>query len=158
MIPLHETERIFTTMVDVEASALAGLSNVFLIITRLSDGLVYDFASSVFKATAIVSSPQTMAALNSAKVPGTYYYDFETSGMVADSYIARVTCSSAANVPQEGELKVGGQAQETRELWRITGLDTATPVSTRVSAIRAGASVEVSLKGDPNVKIVSQRL
>ena len=156
-IALNSTERIHASMVNAESSALAGLSNVFLTITRSSDGLVYDFASAVFKATAIVSGVQAMTALNSAKVPGAYYYDFETSGLVADSYLMRVTCSSAVNVPQEGELKVGGQAQHNKEVWQIMGLDTATPVSTMVSAIKVGASIEVTLTGDPGVKIVSQR-
>lgn len=157
MIPLNETEQIHATMVNAAASTLAGLSNVFLIIVRKSDGFQYDYASALFKASSLVSATHAMSALNSALIPGTYQYTFDTSGFAADSYVMRVTCSAAANTPQEGELKVGGAAQESREVWQIMGLDTTTPVSTAVSTIRAGASIEVTLTGDPNIKIVSQR-
>lgn len=49
------------------------------------------------------------------------------------------------------------QDERLQEIWTIQGLDSTIPVSTTASAIRAGASIEVTMSGDPNIKIVSQR-
>jgi len=39
---------------------------------------------------------------------GKYYYDFNTTGFVDDTYEVRVDCPSGNNSPQIGEIKVGG--------------------------------------------------
>jgi len=102
-----QTEQIEVLALDSSGNPLAGLSDVYLRIRRISDGWFLDFADNTFKASGHVQPEVTMAEVDGTNDPGKYYYAFATAGFPDDSYQLRASCSSAANFPQVGELKVG---------------------------------------------------
>ena len=73
-------------------------------------------------------------------------FQFEVSTINTGSGLS----SAQASTITQTNARVG-------ELWTIQGLDTATPVSTAVSSIKAGASIQLDISGDPETKVVTQR-
>lgn len=108
-IQTGQTERIRVTMLDGALAPLTGLSNVLLSIERDSDGHGFDFADLTFKAGGWTTRYQVMTETPNAW--GKYHYDFDTptitNPVADDTYTMTADCVSAANVPQDGELKVG---------------------------------------------------
>lgn len=115
-----QSERIeVLALVDSSGNPLTGLSNVNLAIRRVSDGCWLDFFDNTFKTSGWTTRQATMAEIDAINDAGKYRYDFNTSGFADDTYEMRADCSSAANFPQIGELKVGGYVDEISDTWRI---------------------------------------
>lgn len=111
------SEPIFTTgLVDASKTLLTGLSNVYLRIMRQSDDYYLDFGDMTFKA-----SPGTptvaMAEVDATNLPGLYRYVFDLSSVTNetqnDEYVFRVTCASAENAPQEGQINTDDLAAKS---------------------------------------------
>lgn len=109
-ITTGETE-VITAVMLLLAVLQTGLTNVLLKIHRTSDDYIYDFNDNTFKNSGWTSATAVMAEINATDLPGQYKYSFDTSAIsnatVDDSYILTVTCASADNVPQTGEIKTG---------------------------------------------------
>lgn len=109
-IETDATEVILSTMTKL-AILQTGLIDVLLKIYRTSDNYIYDFNDNTFKVSGWTSIVQTMSEIDSTNLPGQYRYTFDTSAIVNstvdDTYMCIVTCASADNVPQLGEIKVG---------------------------------------------------
>ncbi len=102
-----QTEQIRVTALDIEAAYITGLTDVLLEIRRESDGYYLDFNDSTFKNSGWTTRQEQMAELDVTNSPGTYFYNFDTTGFSDDNYYIRVTSATAYNTPWEGELKVG---------------------------------------------------
>ncbi len=150
------TERIRATALSATAALLTGLGDVLIEIRRKSDGFYYDFNDSTFKAAGWTTRQQAMTELDATNSAGTYYYDFNTSGLSDDEYFIRVTSVTAVNVPQEGELKVGGLAEQVKEVWQELNLDPSNPV-TRTETSTSFDDVTVTHTGNPEISITSTR-
>jgi hypothetical protein len=105
------TERIEAVVLDGSLAPLTGLTTVVVSIRRASDDTFYDFNDFTFKASGWTTRQQQMSEIDSANAPGEYAYDWDTSAMTNperdDTYEIRVDeTTSAANVPQVGELKI----------------------------------------------------
>lgn len=111
LIQTGQTEQIEVLILDLAGSPLTGLSDILLSIRRISDGYRYDFNDLTFKNAGWTTRQQTMAEISSIYDSGVYYYSFDTSAITNvtanDTYQIRVDCTSASNVPQVAELKVG---------------------------------------------------
>lgn len=109
-IQSNDTEVIIATMTLLKVLQ-TGLTDVLLKIHRTSDDLIFDFNDNTFKDTGLVSDTQVMTEIDATDLPGQYKYAFDTSAITNpvadDNYILIVTCASADNVPQRGEIKVG---------------------------------------------------
>jgi hypothetical protein len=103
-----DPERIEALMLDGSGNPLTGLSNVLLAVRRTSDGYWLDFNDNTFKNTGWTTRQLAMTEVDAANDAGKYKYDFDTTGFSDDTYEIRVDCTGADNVPQVGELKVGG--------------------------------------------------
>jgi hypothetical protein len=113
-IQTDATERIECLILDGALSPLTGLTDILISIRRISDGFWYDFADDTFKNFGWTTRQLAMTETDSSNDPGVYHYDFDTSAIAYavadDTYQIRVDQSpgtSAKNVPQVGELKVG---------------------------------------------------
>lgn len=102
-----QSERILATALDANGDFVISLADVLLEIRRKSDSYYYDFDDNTFKNSGWVTKQEVMAELDATNSPGTYFYNFDTSGLSDDEYYIRVTSVTAANSPWEGELKVG---------------------------------------------------
>lgn len=114
-------EPIVVLIVDQNGDELTGLVDIKIKIRRGSDGFYLDWSDNNFKAfpTQLL---EALAEVSSVLSPGEYYLNtathvegFDTSTFVqlVDEEQYFVTAvqdggSSAANVPQMGEIKVGG--------------------------------------------------
>ena len=85
-----------------------------------------------------------------------YYFDFNTTGFSDDTYFIRSTSATGVNVPQEGELVVGGYVDEVTEMWKERGLDSASPV-TRTETSTSWDSEPVEHTVNPEISITSTR-
>jgi len=103
-----QTERIEVIATNILGIPLTGLTDVLLAIRRISDGKWLDFNDNTFKSSGWTTRQQTMTEINATYDAGKYYYDFNTTGFSDDTYELRCECASAGNMPQIGELKVGG--------------------------------------------------
>lgn len=103
-----EIEKILITSLDENGDFITALSDVYIEITRLSDGYYLDFDDNTFKNSGWVSKTQLMVELDSSNSPGVYFYNFNTSGFDDDDYYIRVISVTSANSPWEGVLRVGG--------------------------------------------------
>lgn len=103
-----QTERILITALDENGDFITGLSDVLVEIQRTSDNYYLDFNDNTFKASGWATRQETMTELYYSYSPGSYYYDFDTTGFSDDEYFIRVTSATAENSPYEGYLKVGG--------------------------------------------------
>lgn len=101
------TERIYASALGSGGIPLTGLSNVLLAILRKSDNFYLDFNDNTFKSSGWTTRQIAMTQLSASLSPGDYYYNFNTTGFSDNEYFLRVTCSSAVNMPLEGEIKVG---------------------------------------------------
>lgn len=110
-IPQGATEPIEALILDESLDPLTGKSDILVWIRRKSDGLTYDWNDSTFKAYASCGAPrQTMTEVDSTNYPGQYARNW-TSPSADDVYEVTVDQSpgtDAANVPQVGEIRVGG--------------------------------------------------
>jgi len=94
-------ERINTLIVSSLGSPVINAS-VFVRIRR-KDGKFWNgtaFQTGLFSIA--------MLQVNLSTAPGEYFYDFNTTGLLADTYYIRVESADGANVPQLAEIKVGG--------------------------------------------------
>jgi len=105
-IQLNDTEKLLVTAIDADGNFLTGLSDVLLTIKRKSDGAYLDFSDNTFKTLGLVNVSVVMAETDVALFPGSYFYDFDTTGLPVDTYFMRATSVTAANMPQEGDLQV----------------------------------------------------
>jgi hypothetical protein len=155
-----DTETLVAVM-TLAGSLQTGLSDVLLKIRRTSDDYLYDFNDDTFKASGWTSVTQVMSEVSAANVPGQYEWDFDTSAITNetadDTYIFSVTCASADNVPQQGELKVDQWVQDLFDEHDATQVDVAgvqsdtDNIQTRIpAALVAGlmASDAVAVSGD----------
>lgn len=110
------TERIYATMLNASGATVTGLTNVLLEVRRKSDGKYFDFDDNTFKTSGWTTRQGVMTELDGTNSAGVYYYDFNTTQHSTvygeETYFMRVTSSSAANDPLEGELKVGGYVDQ----------------------------------------------
>ena len=102
-----QIEQIRVTALDIVSAFITGLTDVLLEIRRESDGYYLDFNDSTFKNSGWTTRQQQMTELDSTYSPGTYFYDYDTTGFSDDNYFIRATSATAHNTPWEGELKVG---------------------------------------------------
>ena len=119
---------------------------MLLEIRRESDGFYFDFNDTTFKNSGWTTRQQQMAELNVTNSPGTYFYNFDTTGLSDDNYYIRATSITAYNTPWESELKVGDF---------VDNLDTT--ISSRASETNATSNKnEIIVEIDANeVKIDS---
>ncbi len=111
------SEPIFTAgLVDSAKALLTGLSDVYLRIMRQSDDYYLDFGDMTFKAspgTATVA----MSEVDATNLAGVYRYVFDLSSVtnesLNDEYHFRVTCASAENAPQEGQINTDDLAAKS---------------------------------------------
>jgi len=103
-----QTERFIVTALDESGDFVTGLSDVLLEIQRTSDNYYLDFDDNTFKVSGWTTRQETMTELYYSYSPGSYYYDFDTTGFSDDEYYLRATSATAENSPYEGYLKVGG--------------------------------------------------
>lgn len=113
-IQTDETERIEVLILDGNLDSLTGLTDILISIRRVSDGYWYDFSDDTFKNSGWTTRQQAMTETDSTNDPGVYHYDFDTSAITNaaanDTYQINADQSpgtTAKNVPQIGELKVG---------------------------------------------------
>lgn len=118
-IQTGDTERIEAVVLDGSLDPLTGKTDILLSIRRVSDGQWYDFNDDTFKAIGWTTRQQQMTETDATNDPGTYHHDFDTSAITNaatdDTYEVRVDQSpgtDAANVPQVGEVKVGGYVDD----------------------------------------------
>lgn len=120
-IKTGEKEPIVVLIVDQNGDPLTGLSNIEIKVRRGSDGFYLDWSDNVFKA----SPTQLLEALEEISAtfsPGEYQLNTPThvDGLDTSTFVQLVdeeqyfvTCvqdgaDTASNVPQIGEIKVGG--------------------------------------------------
>lgn len=108
------TEQIVAVALDASLVALTGLTDLKLMIRRVSDGWSYDFADATFKVAGWGTRQQAMTEVSAANYPGEYQYTWNTGAITNptanDAYLLTVTQTpgtTVKNVPQVGELKVG---------------------------------------------------
>lgn len=121
-IQTGDTEPIESLVVDVQGEPITGLTNLYVVLRRVSNGSAYfDWADNTFKAVP-TQLKQQMVEIDSSRSPGAYRLDaaphtkgFNTSVITNpqanDTYVFRLvqdgSPQNAANVPQIGEIKVG---------------------------------------------------
>ena len=96
------TERIEILLLDSSDVEVTGAA-VTLKIRRKSDGKFW--TGTVFQ-TAVTTV--SMTEVDATDAPGEYFYNFVTLGLDDDDYYLIADADSGANIPQKGELKVGG--------------------------------------------------
>lgn len=101
-----QTARIEITAFDGAGDPVTGLTDVLVLIRRVSDGFYLDFDDNTFKDSGWTDIDQVMSEVNAVHSAGEYLYDFDTTGFADDIYEFRSTCASATNFPQVGELTV----------------------------------------------------
>lgn len=113
------TEVIVTTMTLLKVLQ-TGLVDVLLKIHRVSDDFIYDFNDDTFKSSGWTAQTVVMTEIDATNLAGQYKYSFDTSiitnAAVDDTYTLIVTCASADNVPQRGEIKVGQYLDDITEI------------------------------------------
>lgn len=120
-IKTGEKEPIVVLIVDQDGNPLTGLTDIKIRVRRGSDGFYLDWSDNTFKATPaqlLVALEQISAVLS----PGEYQLNtvihvdgFDTSTFVQlvdeEQYFVTAVqdgADTASNVPQIGEIKVGG--------------------------------------------------
>lgn len=110
-IPQGANEYIEALILDDSLATLTGKTDILVWIRRQSDGLTYDWNDSTFKAYGSCTTPrQTMTEVDATNYPGQYRRAW-TAPSADDVYEVTVDQSpgtDAANVPQIGEIRVGG--------------------------------------------------
>ena len=129
-----QTERILITALDENGDFITGLSDVLVEIQRTSDNYYLDFNDNTFKASGWTTRQETMTELYYSYSPGSYYYDFDTTGFSDDEYFIRVTSATAENSPYEGYLKVGGYVDNIDASISTRSTHTADNVKTAIEA------------------------
>lgn len=127
-IPTGSNEPVVVLVVDANGDPLTGKSDIKIQIRRRSNGEYFDWSDSTFKAYALVTSPLlTLVEVSAVASPGEYELDspglghdkgFDTSNIVNpladDHYFVTAIqdggSADAANMPQIGEIRVGGIA------------------------------------------------
>lgn len=95
-------ERIEVLLLDASNDPVTSAS-VTLKIRRKSDGKFWNGTNFQVNGVAL-----NMIEVDSVNEPGKYYYSFDTSTLDADEYYFRADSEDGTNVPQIGEMKVGG--------------------------------------------------
>lgn len=103
-----QTERILASALDINNDFIDSLTDMLIEIERKSDGYYYDFDDDTFKTSGWTTRQNQMVELDTVNSLGTYYYDFDTTGLSDDEYYIRVSSVTAINSPWEDDLKVGG--------------------------------------------------
>lgn len=106
-----ETQNISSIVLANEAP-VTGLTDVLLSIRRLSDDYFLDFDDNVFKSSGWSTRLYQMVEVDATNAPGWYQYDFDTIGFSDDDYLIEVDSVSGDNVPQSGQILVGGSLDE----------------------------------------------
>lgn len=96
------TERIEILLLNSSNVEVTG-ATVTLKIRRKSDNKFWNGTTFQTGVTTVA-----MTEINASSEPGKYYYSFDTTGLDEDTYYIIADSASGANVPQAGELKVGG--------------------------------------------------
>ena len=133
------TERVRATALDSAGAYLTGLTDVLIEIRRKSDGFYFDFNDTTFKSTGWTTRQLAMTEMDATNSAGAYYYDFNTASLSDDDYFVRVsqTGSTMINVPQEGELKVGGFITDITSVLADTNELQSDDVPTLISTLDA---------------------
>jgi hypothetical protein len=119
------TEQIEVFILDTDGNPVTGAVPT-LLIRRQSDNQVWN--GSAFQVASATVNMTEIGAID----PGKYYYTFDTAGLPDDTYYITADCATGANVPQAGEMKVGGYVD-----------DIDAPISSVITAIgssRGGAN------------------
>ena len=95
------------TYLEADGSPATGLTDAYVTVRRLSDDYFLDWDDGTFKASGWAERQHLMSEVNAANAPGWYEATFDSTGYADDTYVVEVTCASADNVPQSGEIKVG---------------------------------------------------
>lgn len=108
-------------VVDAAGQPLTGLSNIKIKIRRASDNYYLDWTDNTFKASP-TQLLQQLAEVSALLSPGEYFLNtvthsggFDTSTLIITTEIESFTITAvqdgvglAANMPQMGEIKMGG--------------------------------------------------
>lgn len=118
-IPQGATEPIEALILNSATAPLTGKTDILVWIRRNSDGLTYDWNDSTFKAYGSCTTPQqALTEVDSTNYPGQYKVNW-TSPSADDIYQVTIDQSpgtDAANVPQRGEIRVGGWVDDVPDI------------------------------------------
>jgi hypothetical protein len=132
-IQTGQIEPIVAVVVDIAGDLLPGKTNIKIRIRRNSDGYYFDWSDDTFKTAGTVAQMlQQLVEISATFSPGEYElhtgatahnHGFDTSKITnpasgGDDYF--FTCiqdggSDASNLPQSGEIKVGGFIDDIQE-------------------------------------------
>jgi len=127
-IKTGEKEPIIVMVVDSVDQPMTGLTNVKIKVRRTSDNFYLDWSDNEFKASP-TQLLQELDEVSSALSPGEYYLNtpthvdgFDTSTLgptqPIESYVVTAVMDGggdAANMPQIGEIKMGGFVDDVVE-------------------------------------------
>jgi hypothetical protein len=116
------TEPIIVSIIDVNKAPITGLTDIKIQIRRQSDGFYFDWSDNTFKvAASVVNLWQALMEVSAVFSPGMYKLNtithsegwhtaLITNPLNREIYFIsaiQVGGTDAANVPQNGELRVG---------------------------------------------------
>lgn len=105
------TEPIEALILDDSLAPLTAKADILVWIRRKSDGLTYDWNDSTFKVYGSCTTPQqTMTEVDATNYPGQYARDWVSPSAdgIYEVTVDQSPGTDAANVPQVGEIRVGG--------------------------------------------------
>jgi len=125
IIQTGDKEPVVVLIVDGTGTPLTGKTNIKIRVRRLSDGFYFDWSDNTFKTGgSVVTLLQALVEVSATLSPGEYQLNkvghvngFNTLTIINpianDTYVVTAIQDSgtdAGNVPQIGEVKVGGFA------------------------------------------------
>jgi hypothetical protein len=146
-VPINTPEIIRVRVVDVSGAPVTGLSNIAVRIIR-SDGLIWDWSDSTFKAGgSVVQMDQTMTQLNATYAAGVYIATW--AGSAKNIYLALVdqTPRTYTNCfPADLELRVGYQAAPGDAMDLVdNAVDAGAVAATGVAELQAGLATDTAM-------------
>jgi len=119
IIQTGDTEFINVLILDGLLVPLTGKTDILVSIRRVSDDFFLDFDDYTFKSSGWTARRSAMSEIDAINAPGEYQENFDTSvivNAVADDtyeiYVEQFPGTDAKNLPQVGEIKVGGYVDE----------------------------------------------
>jgi hypothetical protein len=106
IITIGNTEEMKVDCMDSVGGRITGLTDVLLLIRRVSDGFYFDFNDTTFKSSGWTTQEYTMLEIDATYSPGQYRYVFDSTGMSEDELVFTATCVSAYNSPYGLSLQV----------------------------------------------------
>jgi hypothetical protein len=145
-----DTERIEALILDGSLAPLTGKTDILISIRRVSDGFWYDFNDSTFKSSSWTTRQQVMSETDATNDPGVYHYNFisPSADAVYEIRVDQSPGTDAGNIPQCGEIKVGGFIDDLDATISSRSNHTASDVDTTLTSSHGSGSWQTGTAPD----------